>query len=125
MLTGRPPFLGGSLLDTLEQVRTQEPTPPRSLQPSVPRDLETICLKCLQKDPAHRYPTAEALADDLGRFLQGELIQARSFTIMDRLARTLNRSQHFEQFNAMSTLMRWMAPVPLGNCSSKRTRRSD
>ncbi len=114
LLTGRPPFLGDSLLDTLEQVRTQEPNPPRTWQSSVPRDLETICLKCLQKDPAHRYPTAEALADDLRRFLQGELIQARSFTIMDRLARTLNRSQHFEQFKAMSAFVGWIAAVPLG-----------
>jgi tRNA A-37 threonylcarbamoyl transferase component Bud32 len=84
MLSGRPPFLGGSYLETILQVVTEEPVPPRRLQPKVPRDLETICLKCLEKKPAQRYPSAAALADDLARFLAGHPIKARPIRAWER-----------------------------------------
>ncbi len=84
LLTGRPPLQGASVLETLEQVRTQEPVPVRRLQPKVPKDLETICLKCLRKEPAQRYTAAAELADDLGRFLAGRPIQARATARWER-----------------------------------------
>ncbi len=76
-LTGRPPFRGPTALDTLAQVLTDDPVPPRRLQPRTPRDLETICLKCLEKLPIRRYATAAALADDLGRWRRGEAVRAQ------------------------------------------------
>jgi eukaryotic-like serine/threonine-protein kinase len=77
LVTRQPPFQSETLTTLLKQVIETEPVPPRILNPSVPRDLETICLKCLEKEIARRYPTAEALAEDLCRFLKGEPIHAR------------------------------------------------
>jgi serine/threonine protein kinase len=77
LLTGRPPFGGGSISETLKQVETQEPVSPRLLNSGVPLDLETICLKCLEKDPNRRYQTSRELSEELGRFLKDESIHAR------------------------------------------------
>ena len=92
MLTGRPPFLAQTSLDTVNQVIAQEPVPPRRLQPKVPRDLETICLKCLHKDPQHRFASALELAQDLHRFQEGEPIQARPTGLARRLVKWARRN---------------------------------
>src|SRR6516164_287567 len=77
LITGRPPFQAATAMDTVLQVITEEPVPPRRLDASIPLDLETICLKCLEKEPHQRYASAAALGEDLGRYLAGEPIVAR------------------------------------------------
>ena len=85
LLTGRAPFRGESVAEILEQVREQPPEPPSKINPRTPRDLEIICLKCLEKEPWRRYASAQALADDLGRYVAGEPITARPAGTFERL----------------------------------------
>jgi predicted Ser/Thr protein kinase len=110
-LTGRPPFRAPTPLDTLIQVTECEPAPPRLLNPQVPRDLETICLKCLEKPPPRRYGSAGELAADLHRYLAGDAISARSHNLVRRLARTLERGQQDVHFSGYGSLFLALAPV--------------
>jgi serine/threonine-protein kinase len=102
LLTGKPPFHGDSVLETLEQVRSREPAPPRSSNPIVDRDLETICLKCLEKEPGRRYASAEAVADELERWLHGEPIQARRAAVWERVRKWIKRRPALAALAAVS-----------------------
>ena len=92
LLTGRPPFKGADALDTLAQVRERAVTRPRAACPAVDADLETVCLKCLEKDPARRYSSADALADDLDRWQKGEPILARPAGMWERARKWVQRN---------------------------------
>jgi hypothetical protein len=104
LLTGRPPFQAATPMVTVLQVISDEPVPPRRLNPSIPSDLETICLKCLEKDASRRYPTAQALADDLDRWLGGEPIMAKPAGPLERMAKWSMRNP---------AAAAWLAAIPL------------
>jgi eukaryotic-like serine/threonine-protein kinase len=91
MLTGRPPFKAATPVDTMMQVTQDEVVPPRKLQSATPSDLETICLKCLEKEPTKRYASATALAEDLQRYLRGEPILARPANTVERFVKWARR----------------------------------
>ena len=112
-LTGRPPFLGTTLLETLEQVRSQDLVPPSYLLPKVPRDLETICLRCLQKESSQRYVTAAALAEDLTRYLNDEPISVRGSNVLGCLVRALERRRYVVEYHAWGTILLLLAPLAL------------
>jgi len=100
VLTQRPPFKGATTLDTLEQVRTQEPMPPSRLHPRLPRDLETICLKCLRKDPERRYAGPAELADDLRRFQAGQPILGCRPSMAERITGWCRRPERIRDAGA-------------------------
>lgn len=104
-ITGRPPFAAATALATLKQVLDADPVPPRQLNPQVDRDLETIVLKCLEKDPARRYPTASACAADVGRFLEGVPIRARRTSLVERGVKWARRRPAAALLVATSLLM--------------------
>jgi WD40 repeat protein len=105
LLTGRPPFQASTPVETVLAVRTAEPRAPRALDPGIDRDLDTVCLKCLQKEPARRYPSAEALADDLERWLCGEPIAARPVGRLERSWRWCRRNPALAALGALAVLL--------------------
>ncbi|HEY5929939.1 MAG TPA: DUF3365 domain-containing protein, partial [Burkholderiales bacterium] len=124
LLTGRPPFTGDSPLTTVLQVLYNEPVSVTSLQPSVPRDLETICLKCLRKDPRQRYGSALELAEDVQRFLRDEPIQARPVGTVERLWRWVRKHPAATMLLAASLLAPVVALITLSFLSARLVRSS-
>jgi serine/threonine-protein kinase len=117
-LTGRPPFKAVMALDTLMLVLEQEPLPPRLLNPGVPRDLETICLKCLEKTPTRRYSSAADLATDLEAFASGERVSARPSGFVDYLDRLFQETPHAAVLENWGLLWMWHSLVTLLLCTA-------
>ena len=111
LLTARPPFEGDSAHETVHQVQFEEPPPPSRLNAEVPSDLERICLKCLEKDPADRYKSAAALADDLECFLNDEPVQAKSVSLADRLRRWARQPERMRDAGYVAVVLNLLLPV--------------
>jgi outer membrane protein assembly factor BamB/tRNA A-37 threonylcarbamoyl transferase component Bud32 len=105
LLTGRPPFRADTAVETLRQAMHEDPATPRMLNPRTPRDLETICLKCLEKEPHKRYLTAQQLGDDLSRYLADEPIQARPISVPARLWRWRRRNPIVASLTAAAAML--------------------
>ena len=131
LLTGRAPFDCDSIVETLEEVRSATPVAPSKKNPRAPRDLEVICLKCLEKDPARRYGSAQALADDLARYLAGQPIVARPVTLFERAGKWARRKPAIAALlvvvifvaalGSCGVLWQWRAAV-LARCDAERKR---
>jgi serine/threonine-protein kinase len=117
LLTGRAPFQAATHLDTLLLVLEQEPVPPRLLNPRVDRDLEMVCLKCLQKPSGLRYATAAALADDLEAFLEGERVSVRTGSLAYLVGRLLSETRHAAVLENWGLLWMWHSLVLVILCS--------
>lgn len=111
LLVGHPPFLAANTIDTLLQVIDQEPIPPRALNLNIPRELEAICMKCLEKNPFRRYRSASDLVEDLRRFLEGEPISVRSVNFVDRLVRSLTHNRDDLELRTWGIVLLWFAPL--------------
>ena len=126
LLTARPPFQAESFESVITQVLNAEPVSPRLLNSSVPADLETICVKCLQKEPARRYQNAQELADELGRFLRDEPIHARPITRAERAWRWCRRKPGLASFGVATVLLVLAiaigSPIAVFHINSERQR---
>jgi len=125
LLAGRPPFHAETIEELLLQLRDADPVAPHLLNPSVPQDLETICLKCLEKEPTRRYPTAQALADELGRFLRDEPIQARPLHAFGKLWRWCRRRPSLATASAAAALATLLAIAVLVVANVRITRETN
>jgi serine/threonine protein kinase/Tfp pilus assembly protein PilF len=114
LLTGRPPFLGATMLETVQQVRNQEPVPPTQMQTTTPKDLEVICLKALQKDASKRYVDAGEMAEDLRRFLNHEPIRARPVSRTERVWRWCHRNPRLASLYAAVGVLMMLVIVSCG-----------
>ncbi|MEM9826686.1 MAG: protein kinase [Planctomycetota bacterium] len=124
LLCGRPPFRGDSTAATIRQVVEEEPIAPRTLSPAIPRDLETICLRCLEKEPNQRYASAQQLADELARFLEDRPIHAKPPGVLGRSIRWYRRNRTVGNSLASIAFILTVATLVSGFYASVASRRS-